>query len=171
MTASKATPGSSLPCSPTSGVPARCSRTVGWNQPSTPRSAKRCLIHQATSRAVVRPTVRTAGDQASSTTSCTSWFIARSAAISSGSRVSSQPTASVSAGTTRSACGPSAAISSRCSVTDSPSAWANTGETSTPIVAGAAWSTKRRSAAHWDSSADSPGVSPGSHAGRNCPTG
>ena len=55
-------------------------RPLGWNHGSTPRSWKRCRIHQATSSAVVVPTSMTAGEKASSMTSWASRLSACSAA-------------------------------------------------------------------------------------------
>ncbi len=102
MTASYGTAGSSAPPCSTSGMPARWRATDGWNHGSTPRSCSRCRSHQATSIAVEVPGA-TAVAKASATTSAVSRLSACSTAISSGSRVSSQETASGSAGTRRSA--------------------------------------------------------------------
>jgi hypothetical protein len=169
---SKGRPAAARPAGAARRPPARCTSTTGWNHGSTPRSARRWRSHQATSVAVETPAVRTAGEKASSTTSRTRRLRPSSAAISSGSRVSSQPTARSSADTSRSAHGPSASVTSRCSVCDSPSARAKSADTSMPIRRGAACSTMRRTSAHWDCSPVSrPPPSSGDQAGRNWPPG
>ena len=69
----------------------------GWNHLPRPISATRWRIHQTTSSLVVLPGVMTLLENASRMTRCATFITWRYASSSSGSFVSSQPTASISA--------------------------------------------------------------------------